>query len=90
MVDNIRVTLAACAFGLSFGLGTAYLLLFNGLILGGVSGLAIEAGNGELLLAALAAHGVLELTCIVVGGAGGLSLGWACSDRGSKPGARRQ
>lgn len=77
MVNNIRVTLAAFAFGLSFGLGTAYLLLFNGLILGGASGLAIEAGNGELLVAALAAHGVLELTCIVVGGAGGLSLGWA-------------
>ncbi|MFN2487969.1 MAG: stage II sporulation protein M [Acidimicrobiia bacterium] len=77
MVNNIRVTLAAFALGITFGLGTGYLLLLNGLILGGVSGLALGAGNGEVMLAAIAAHGVLELTCIVVGGAAGLSLGWA-------------
>jgi uncharacterized membrane protein SpoIIM required for sporulation len=77
MVNNIRVSLGAFALGITFGLGTGYLLLFNGLLLGGVVGLAIGAGNGGLMLAAIAAHGPLELTCIVVGGAGGLSLGWA-------------
>jgi len=75
MVNNIRVTLVAFALGVTLGLGTGYVLLQNGLILGGITGLALEAGNGDVIVAAIAAHGVIELTAIVVGGAAGLSLG---------------
>ncbi|MDX1449378.1 MAG: stage II sporulation protein M, partial [Acidimicrobiia bacterium] len=46
-----------------------------GVILGAVTGLAISAGNSEVFVAAVIAHGILELSCIVVGGAAGLSLG---------------
>ena len=77
MVNNIQVTLVAFALGITWGIGTLYVLLSNGLILGAVTGLAIEAGNGSTLLAAIAAHGVLELSCIVIGAAAGLSLGWS-------------
>lgn len=37
-------TLAALALGITFGLGTAYLIATNGLILGSVTGLALAAG----------------------------------------------
>jgi uncharacterized membrane protein SpoIIM required for sporulation len=84
MVNNIRVTLFAFALGITLGLGTAFLILTNGLILGAVAGLAIGAGNGDVLLAALAAHGPLELSCIVVGSAAGLSLGRAMLRPGKK------
>lgn len=76
-VNNIRVTLIAFVLGITAGLGTAFLVGYNGLLLGGLTGLALSAGNGELLAAAVLAHGVLELSCIVVGAGSGLSLGRA-------------
>ncbi len=75
LTNNIGVTLNALALGITWGLGTAYVLLYNGLLLGGVGALGVTAGNGKLVVAALAAHGFLELTCIVIGGGAGLALG---------------
>jgi uncharacterized membrane protein SpoIIM required for sporulation len=50
-------------------------LLQNGLIIGAVVGLGVAAGNTDLLIAALVGHGILELSCILVAGTAGLSLG---------------
>ncbi len=36
-----------------------------------------QAGNGAGFVDLVTAHGVLELSCILVGGAAGLSLGWS-------------
>ena len=74
LVNNIRVSLMAFALGVTWGLGTAALVGYNGVLLGGLSGLAIAAGNGGLLAAAVFAHGILELTCIVVGAGAGLAV----------------
>jgi uncharacterized membrane protein SpoIIM required for sporulation len=73
-VNNIRVTLVAFVLGITAGIGTAWLVGYNGFLLGGLTGLAISAGNGGLLAAAVLAHGILELTCIVVGAGAGFSL----------------
>src|SRR5205823_6095793 len=54
-------------------------------ILGFVAGLAIGAGNGRVFFELVTAHGVLELSCIVVSGAAGLRLGWAIIDPGTRP-----
>ena len=75
--NNARVALIAFAGGLSAGVLTVFSLLFNGLILGLVAGLAVEAGAGESLWRLVAPHGVLELSLIVVAGAAGLRTGWA-------------
>lgn len=75
LTNNIRVTLTAFALGVTYGIGTAWVLVQNGVILGAVTGLAIGAGNSRVFVAAIVAHGILELSCIVVGGAAGLSLG---------------
>ncbi|MDA0168739.1 stage II sporulation protein M [Solirubrobacter taibaiensis] len=77
MFNNIQVTLLAFAGGISFGLVTVYALVFNGLILGVIAGLAIGAGNGVAFLRLISSHGPLEISCIVVGGIAGLRMGWA-------------
>jgi uncharacterized membrane protein SpoIIM required for sporulation len=69
--------LVAYAGGLTGGILTAFALVFNGLILGLVTGLVIEGGGGEALWRLVAPHGVLELSLIVVAGAAGLRTGWA-------------
>jgi len=86
LVNNIRVTLTAFAGGILFGVGTVFALVFNGLVLGVVAGLAFDAGNGPAFLRLVSAHGPLELSCIVVGGAAGLRVGWALIS----PGPRRR
>ena len=82
LTNNIQVTFMAFAAGIAFGLGTALVLVFNGLILGAVGGLTVGAGHGAYFVELVAAHGVLELSCIVVAGAAGLRLGWAIVDPG--------
>jgi uncharacterized membrane protein SpoIIM required for sporulation len=82
--NNIGVTFYAFAGGLLLGLGTLYVLLQNGVMLGVVGGLSIGAGNGRSFFELVTAHGVLELSCIIVAGAAGLSLGWTIIDPGNR------
>lgn len=74
MTNNIRVTFLAFAGGALLGLLTAFSLIFNGLMLGVVTGLAFNAGNGDIWVQLIVPHGALELSCIVVAGASGLRL----------------
>jgi uncharacterized membrane protein SpoIIM required for sporulation len=80
--NNIQVGFLAFAAGIALGVGTAALLVFNGLLLGTVTGLAVEAGNGSTFFELVSAHGVLELSLIVVAGAAGMRLGWAIVEPG--------
>jgi uncharacterized membrane protein SpoIIM required for sporulation len=83
--NNIRVSLVAFAGGIAFGLLTALVLVFNGVLLGAVGGLMVEAGNARGFVELVTAHGVLELTCVVVAGAAGLRLGWSLVEPGRLP-----
>jgi uncharacterized membrane protein SpoIIM required for sporulation len=83
--NNIKVTFGAVAGGIAFGLLTAGVLIFNGVMVGVVSGVGAAAGNGSVLVELLVPHGVLELSCIVVAGAAGLRMGWALVDPGRRP-----
>ena len=73
--NNIQVSFLAFAGGVLFGLGTAYVLVSNGLLLGGVLGAAQFYGVAPLVWSFISPHGYLELTCIVIAGAAGLMLG---------------
>lgn len=83
MTNNIRVSLLAFAAGILVGLGTAAVLILNGVLLGAIGGLAVGAGNGRPFFELVAAHGVLELSCILVAGAAGLRFGWALVEPGT-------
>lgn len=82
--NNIRVSFLAFASGITAGIGTAWLLVFNGSLLGAVGGLAGEAGNGSTFTRLVVAHGVLELSCIIVTGAAGLRVGWTMVAPGNR------
>ncbi|MEY2397579.1 MAG: hypothetical protein QOJ00_753 [Actinomycetota bacterium] len=74
MTNNIKVTFGAFAGGITFGIGTIGLLIFNGVLLGAVGGLSVHNGHGQAFVALVVAHGVLELSCILVAGAAGLRV----------------
>jgi uncharacterized membrane protein SpoIIM required for sporulation len=84
--NNIQVSFLALAAGILLGLGTVFVLLYNGLILGVVFGLTFENGQGTPLIEQVASHGILELSCIVVAAAAGLRLGEAIL----RPGRRKR
>lgn len=75
--NNISVSFLAFALGITFGVGTAYILLMNGLMLGCVFGLCSQYGMLPDLLGFVTAHGVVEISIILIAGAAGLMLGTA-------------
>ena len=77
MTNNIQVGFLAFAGGVLLGLLTVYVMIVNGLNLGGVLGLCTHFGLADELLAFIAGHGVIELSVIFVAGGAGLQLGWA-------------
>jgi uncharacterized membrane protein SpoIIM required for sporulation len=76
--NNIRVTFYAFALGAIFGLGTLYVIAFNGAMFGAILALTYRAGFGnDLLLGFVISHGVIELSCIFIAGGAGLLIGTA-------------
>lgn len=75
--NNIQVSINAFAGGLLAGLLTIYILVFNGLMLGGIMGLTYHYGVGQELSNFVVAHGVIELSVIAFAGGAGLMIGWA-------------
>lgn len=77
MTNNIGVMFYAFAFGALLGVGTLYIMAFNGASIGAVLALTYRAGFGHELVAFMAGHGVIELTCIFIAGGAGLLIGGA-------------
>jgi uncharacterized membrane protein SpoIIM required for sporulation len=77
IVNNVRVAVAAFAGGLTAGALTLYLLVGNGAYLGTVLAVVQGYGLSGGLLTFTAAHGPVELSCIVLSGGAGLRLAWA-------------
>ena len=74
MTNNLSVALMTFAMGITAGLGTVYMLAFNGLLLGVIGMACASAGMSLQLWSFVAPHGVLELPAIVVAGSAGLRL----------------
>ena len=74
IANNVQVTIAVFALGVTAGIGTLFLLLMNGVSLGGVFGLYASKGILSLLVAFVAPHGVLELSAICIGAGAGLLI----------------
>jgi len=77
MTNNLSVSFMAFAAGVTAGLGTLYLLFFNGMMLG-VIGVACGTHQMSVLLwSFVVPHGVLELPAIFIAGGAGLRLAQA-------------
>jgi uncharacterized membrane protein SpoIIM required for sporulation len=73
LTNNLSVALASFATGI-FGIGTIYLMAFNGLMLGVIGSACYRAGMSLSLWSFVAPHGALELPAIVIAGGAGLLL----------------
>ena len=84
MTNNIWVSMLAFAFGVVFGLPVIYVLIGNGISLGGIFGLTQAYGIAGGLFDFVIGHGVVELSVVVAQGAGGLMMGWALISPGNR------
>lgn len=84
IANNIQVTFAVFAFGVTAGVGTLLMLVVNGVSIGALAGLYQSYGVLELLLKFVAPHGVLELTAIAIAGGAGFLVASAIVMPGSR------
>jgi uncharacterized membrane protein SpoIIM required for sporulation len=77
LTNNIVVSLFAFCAGFLFGLGTFYIVGLNGLMLGGIFAFTAQHGLAGRLFEFVVAHGVVELSVIVLAGAAGAGVGEA-------------
>jgi uncharacterized membrane protein SpoIIM required for sporulation len=75
--NNVRIGFQTFAGGMLAGVGSAWFLGANGVIIGAVAGYLTQAGFGETFWSFVAGHSALELTAIVLSGAAGFRLGLA-------------
>jgi len=77
IANNIQVTFLAFGFGLTAGIGTTVLLIFNGIHLGSVAGWMTLHGKQRALWGWIMPHGGTELLAICLAGAAGYLLAGA-------------
>ena len=73
---NSQVAIFCFALGFAFGVPTAFLLIYNGGMLGAFFALFVSHGLGAELGGWLMVHGSTEMFAIVLAGAAGLRIGW--------------
>jgi uncharacterized membrane protein SpoIIM required for sporulation len=73
--NNIRVAFIAYVLGITFSVGTVWLLLSNGLMLGSFEYFFFSKGLGFKSITVVFIHGTLEIWAIVIAGAAGLIMG---------------
>jgi len=76
ILNNISIGFRTFAGGIVFGAGAVFLLLFNGLMIGGVAGHLSHAPYSFTFWQFVLGHGAFELTAIVISGAAGLLIGF--------------
>lgn len=74
MTNNLSVSFTTFALGITAGVGTIWMLMFNGLLLGVVGAACWQSGMSQQLWSFVAPHGVIELPAIFIAGGGGLLI----------------
>ena len=74
MTNNLSVAFSAFAFGITAGLGTIWMMVFNGLLIGVIGAATWKAGMALQLWSFVAPHGVLELPAIFIAGGAGFEV----------------
>jgi uncharacterized membrane protein SpoIIM required for sporulation len=77
---NAEIGLQCFAWGLVFGLGSLYQLVYNGVFLGAIFGYMATSPYAGNFYTFVTAHGPFELTAVVFAGAAGLRLGYGLID----------
>lgn len=85
VMNNASIGFRTFASGLLAGIGTLFVLLMNGVIIGGVAGHLTAIGSGMPFWSFVAGHSAPELLAIVIAGGAGLQLGLALLAPGRLP-----
>lgn len=85
IMNNISIGFRTFASGMLAGLGSVFVLVFNGVVIGSVAGHLTAIGYGDPFWRFVAGHSGPELTAIVLAGGAGLQLGLALIAPGRKP-----
>jgi uncharacterized membrane protein SpoIIM required for sporulation len=75
--NNISIAFASFALGVLLGVGTIYILIYNGIVLGAITGYIFALGYGKNFIHFVTGHSVAELTGLILAGAAGLALGFS-------------
>ena len=82
--NNIGIAFQCFAAGIFFGLGSIFVILFNGVFIGAIVGFVARGPSGMNLLSFIVGHGPFELTAICLSGAAGLRLGFGVIITGNR------
>ena len=82
--NNVRIGFQTFAGGMLAGVGSAWFLGANGVIIGAVAGYLTHAGFSEQFWSFVAGHSAPELIAIVLSGAAGFRLGLAVIAPGNR------
>jgi len=74
MTNNLTVSFTTFAVGIMGGLGTIFLLAYNGVLIGVIGAACWQAGMSLQLWSFVAPHGALELPSVFIAGGGGLLI----------------
>lgn len=74
MTNNLSVAFTTFAAGITAGIGTIYMVVFNGLLIGVIATACAQAGMSLQLWSFVAPHGVLELPAIFISAGAGLRM----------------
>ncbi|HET6226521.1 MAG TPA: stage II sporulation protein M [Bacteroidia bacterium] len=74
-INNIRVSFICFVAGLLFSVGTGYFLFKNGIMLGAFQYFFYTKGLLIQSMLVIWIHGTLEISAIIIAGAGGLTMG---------------
>ena len=85
MSNNIRVAILAFASGITFGILTVYLLIYNGIIVGALAAFFWHYGRSYDFWAFIVPHGIIELLAIFIAGGAGLLMGYKLLVPGKYP-----
>jgi uncharacterized membrane protein SpoIIM required for sporulation len=80
--NNIGIAFRCFASGLLLGIGTLFVLFFNGIFMGSIAGHLTRLDYVDTFYPFVVGHGAFELTAIVFSGAAGLRLGYSILDPG--------
>ena len=75
--NNVSIGFRTIASGLFACIGAVFVLISNGVLFGAIAGYLDNIGEGPQFWRFVVGHSGLELTAIVIAGAGGLRLGMA-------------
>lgn len=74
MTNNLSVSFTTFALGITAGIGTVWMMVVNGMLLGVIGAATWQAGMALQLWSFVAPHGVLELPAIFIAGGAGLEI----------------